>query len=85
MLQRIPIPAGALFALFSFDGDARVKPRTPATALVLPAATSSNGSRSELSPAARRLPPMLGDGVTAPTHLCLRAPSACKGSIAFYR
>lgn len=68
VLQRVPIPAGALFALFSFDGDVRVKPGTATTALVLPAATSSNGSGSELNPAARRLPPMLGDGVTVPTE-----------------
>ena len=83
-LQRIAIPAGARFALFSFSGDARVKPGGMATSFSLPDATSADGGGSELNPAARRLPPLLADGVTPATHLLLRAPSAVTGSIAFY-
>ncbi|NNM71279.1 hypothetical protein [Enterovirga aerilata] len=84
-LVRVPIPAGARFALFSFDGSFRAKPGVAATTFALPTATTGDGSGSELEPAARRIPPFLADGTTAPTHLCLRAPAACKGSLAFYR
>lgn len=83
-LLRVPIPAGATFAVFSFDGDFRAKVGVATTALALPTATSADGSGSELSPAARAIPAKLGDGATAPTHICLRAPAACNGSIAFY-
>lgn len=83
-LARVPIPAGARFVNLSFDGDVRAKLGVATTALALPTATSSDGSGSELNPAARRIPPKLGDGTTSPTHLCLRAPAACKGSLAFY-
>ncbi len=81
---RVPIPATAQFVVFSFDGDFRAKPGTVTTSLDLPAATTSDGSGSELNPAARRIPPKLADGTTTPTHLVLRAPTACKGSLSFY-
>lgn len=84
MLVRIAIPAGARFVLASFDGAFRVKPGTVSTTLTLPAASTGNGSGSELNPGARRIPDLLADGSTVPTHLCLRAPFACKGSLAFY-
>lgn len=83
-LARIAIPGGARFVLCSFDGLFRVKPGTATTTLTLPAATSVEGSGSELSPSARRIPERLADGTSIPTHLCLRAPAACKGSLAFY-
>ena len=83
-LLRVPIPAGAAYAVFAFDADFRAKLGVSSTGLTLPAATSSDGSGSELSPAARAIPAKLGDGTTAPTHICLRAPAACKGSISFY-
>lgn len=83
-LVRIPIPAGAQFVLFSVDGDFRAKPGISTTSLTLPAASTSDGSGSELNPAARRIPATLADGNTVPTHLVLRAPVACKGSLAFY-
>ena len=84
VLARIAIPGGARFVLCSFDGYVRIKPGTVTTALALPAATSIDGSGSELNPSARRIPERLADGATIPTHLCLRAPAACKGSLAFY-
>ncbi|NNM75081.1 hypothetical protein [Enterovirga aerilata] len=83
-LVRVPIPAGARFALFSFDGDFRLRLGVSNTTFALPSATSTNGTGSILNPAARRIPETLGDGTTVPTHLCLRAPAACKGSIEFY-
>lgn len=83
-LQRVPIPPNAKIAVFSFDGEFRAKLGVLATALPLPAASSSDGSGSELSPAARTIPAKLGDGTTVPTHICLRAAAACKGSISFY-
>lgn len=83
-LVRVAIPPGATFCLFSFDADFRVKIGVVTTTLTLPSASSSDGSGSELSPAARAIPAKLPDGNTVPTHLCLRAPTACKGSISFY-
>lgn len=83
-LVRVPIPAGATFVLLAFDGDVRAKLGVATTQLALPGATTADGSGSELNPAARRIPAKLGDGATSPTHLCLRAPAACKGSLAFY-
>lgn len=83
-LARVAIPSGARFVLASFDGAFRVKPGTASTVLTLPSASTSNGTGAELNPGARRIPELLGDGVTVPTHLCLRAPFACKGSLAFY-
>jgi len=83
-LVRIAIPTGARFVLASFDGIFRVKPGTVSTPLTMPVASTGNGSGSELNPGARRIPDLLADGTTVPTHLCLRAPSACKGSLAFY-
>ena len=83
-VRRVPIPAGKRFAVFSFDGSFRLKLGTIVTDLVLPSATTTDGSGSVLNPAARRLPPRLPDNVTIATHLILRAPSACKGSIEFY-
>lgn len=84
MLVRVTIPSGARFVLASFDGAFRARPGTASTVLTLPVASTSNGAGSELNPGARRIPEFLGDGVTVPTHLCLRAPFACKGSLAFY-
>lgn len=83
-LQRIAIPAGQRFAIFSFDGDVRVMIGTSSTSFSLPASSTDDGSGSVLNPGARRVPAKLADGVTTPTHLVLRAPSACKGSIEFY-
>lgn len=83
-LLRVPLPAGAQFVLFSLDNDVRAKLGTVAASFSLPIATSTDGSGSELNPAARRIPATLADGTTVPTHLLLRAPSACKGSLSFY-
>lgn len=83
-LVRIPIPTGAKFVVLSFDADVRAKLGVVTTALALPTATTADGSGSELNPAARRIPLKLGDGTTAPTHVCLRAPATTKGSLAFY-
>lgn len=84
VLVRIALPAGARFVLFSFDGPFRAKPGTVATPLSLPSSSTADGSGSELNPGGRRIPERLVDGTTVPTHLCLRAPAACKGSLAFY-
>lgn len=83
-LLRVAIPAGATFCVFSFDADFRAKIGVVTTNLALPAASTTDGSGSELSPAARAIPIKLGDGTTTPTHICLRAPAACKGSISFF-
>lgn len=83
-LLRVPLPAGAQFVLFSLDNDFRAKLGIVAASFSLPTATSTDGSGSELNPAARRIPATLADGTTVPTHLLLRAPSACKGSLSFY-
>ena len=45
--------------------------------LTLPAATVTDGSGSALNPGVRRLP-------AAATHLCLRAATACKGSLEYW-
>jgi hypothetical protein len=76
-LARIAIPTGARFVALSFDADVRVKPGTSDTSLALPATSSAEGAGSALNPALRRLP-------ASATHLCLRAPAACKGSLEFW-
>lgn len=83
-LQRVAIPAGRRFAIFSFDGDVRVLIGTSASSFDLPTATTTDGSGSILNPGARRFPVTLRDGTTQPTHLILRAPAGCTGSIEFY-
>ncbi len=83
-LLRVAIPAGATFCVFSFEADFRAKLGLVGTTLTLPSSSTSDGSGSELSPAARAIPAKLGDGTTTPTHICLRAAAACKGSISFY-
>lgn len=83
-IQRITIPSGAAFVVFSFDGDFRAKIGVVGTDLTLPSASTSNGSGSELNPAARRVPAVLGDGSTVPTHIVLRSASAQTGSLSFY-
>lgn len=83
-LVRVQIPQGKRFFVMSFDGDVRLKIGTNTTSFTLPTASTSNGSGSILNPQARRIPPRLADSVTIPTHLILRAPVACKGSIEFY-
>jgi hypothetical protein len=75
-LARIAIPSGARFVAMSFDGDVRVKPGLIDTTLTLPLTTEA-GTGSALNPALRRLP-------EAATHLCLRAPAACVGSLEFW-
>ncbi|WP_062110977.1 hypothetical protein [Aureimonas sp. AU40] len=79
----VPLPESARFALFSFDGHVRVRLGTKTTSLSDPR-TTSDGSGAEWNPAARRIPEFLPDGVTRPTHLCLRAPAATVGSVSFY-
>lgn len=76
-LVRIPVPTGARFVALSFDGDVRAKAGLVDTVLALPAATVTDASGSALNPALRRLPP-------AATHLCLRSPAACRGSLEFW-
>ena len=78
-LVRVPIPAHASFVLFSFDGDVRAKVGTAETSFALPTVTSADGTGSILNPGARRIP-----DDPAATHVCLRAPATCKGSIEFY-
>lgn len=82
VLVHLAIPVGATFAVFSFDGDVRIKPGTAATTFDLPLATSSSGTGSELNPSARRL--TAPAGAAAFTHLCLRAASPCTGSVGFF-
>ena len=81
---RVAIPDGKRFVVFSFDGDFRAAVGINTTELVLPTGTSTSGGGSVLNPQARRLPRFMADGSTVVTHLILRAPSACKGSIEFY-
>lgn len=83
-LQRVAIPLEARFVLASFDGDVRLRVGLADTTFSLPTVTSGNGNGSELNPSARRIPAALGGGAV-PTHLVLRAPQACRGSLAFYR
>ncbi|KAB0680296.1 hypothetical protein [Aureimonas leprariae] len=82
-LLRLPIPVEARFAVFSFDGDVRVRLGDAATIVALPAATSQTGSGGELNPVARRISPRQGEAAPA-THICMRAPAACTGSVSFY-
>lgn len=65
-LALVPIPTGAQFVVFSFDGDFRAKLGVNATTLVLPAATTTTGVGSELNPSARRIPAKLGMAVPRP-------------------
>lgn len=74
-LLRVAVPAGARFVALSFDGDVRVKAGLIDTALTLPLTT--DGAGSVLNPGTRRLPP-------AATHLCLRAATACRGSLEYW-
>lgn len=84
-MTRIPIPAEARFAVFSFDGDIRMKLGDAATIFALPVVTSSGGEGSELNPQARRLRQLSSAAPAAgATHICLRAPQACSGSVSFY-
>lgn len=76
-LLRLAIPAGARFVSLSFDGDIRVKAGLVDTGLTLPTTTATDGTGSALNPGVRRLP-------AAATHLCLRAVSACKGSLEYW-
>lgn len=80
----VPLPAGARYVVLSFSGDVRVKLGTGGTVVGSGAASTGDGSGAEWNPAARRIPATLADGATVPTHLCLRAPAACRGSLAFY-
>lgn len=77
----VPIPPGALFAVFSFDGDIRVKLGGAATAFSWPDTPTLDGTGSELNPTARRLP----EEHAAMTHLCILSGVACTGSVSFYR
>lgn len=83
-LTRLPVPEKARFALFSFDGNVRVRFGGPTTTLTLPVATSGDGQGSELNPVARRLAPIAAEGAPLATHICLRAAAACSGSVSFY-
>lgn len=76
-LVRIPIPTGARHAIFSFNGDFRVKMGAAGDSFALPTATSSNGRGSSLNPNARRIP-------ETATHILLRSPYSCIGAIEFY-
>ena len=76
-LLRVAIPAGARFVSLSFDADIRVKAGLVDTVLALPLASATDGAGSALNPGVRRLP-------LAATHLCLRAPGACKGSLEYW-
>ena len=80
---RLAIPAGARFAVFSFEGHVRVRLGTASATLDAVTATL-DGSGAEWNPAARRIPSRLGDGVTRPTHILLRAPAATQGTVTFY-
>ena len=71
------VPAGARYAVFSFDGDVYVKFGTNSVAASVPAASAGTGAGSVLNPTQRRIP----DGVT---HIALVATDARKGSISFY-
>lgn len=83
-LTRIAVPTGARFAVFSFDGDVRVKLGDASTALALPSASTTTGSGSELNPSVRRIAALQGREAAAVTHVCLIAPTACTGSLSFY-
>lgn len=83
-LVRLAIPAEARFALFSFDGDVRVRFGDASTSLALPSVTSGDGLGSEFNPVARRFAPLSGEGGPTASHICLRAPAACAGSVSFY-
>ena len=77
--QAHPVPAGAEYVLFSFDGDVYVRFGASASVTAsVPGASAVSGDGSELNPAARRLP--LGT-----THVALVADAARKGSLSFYK
>jgi hypothetical protein len=76
--QARPVPAGAQYVVFSFDGDFYARfGESAATAAAVPGASATNGQGSELNPAARRIPAGL-------THIALIADAPRKGSLAFY-
>lgn len=78
----VAIPVGARFVLFSFTGDVRVRIGTNAT--VVTDGTTTDGTGGELNPSARRIPGLLADGTSAPTHINLRSGVAVDGSLSFY-
>lgn len=81
----IPIPAGAGYVIFSFDGDFRAKVGLTGTTIAEPSATTTDGSGSDLNPSARQIPKLMPDNVTVPTHIKLFATAARKGSLSLYR
>jgi len=76
-LYRHPVPAGARFVHFSFDGDFLARAGGVTDSIAVPTATATTGLAGELNPAARRL---LGGA----THILLISETARKGSLAFY-
>jgi hypothetical protein len=72
-----PVPAGASYVVFSFDGDVFVRFGVAGVAASVPGASATSGGGSVLNPSQRRLP----DGIT---HIALIATEARKGSLSFY-
>lgn len=77
-LTRVPIPAGATVALFSFNADIWAKFGQAADSISVPSATSTTGTAPEFNPANRDIP-------AGATHVLIIAESAAKGSLSFYR
>ena len=79
----VPLPAGARFAVFSFDADVRARLGLETGSLTWPSTTSNSGAGGELNPAVRRIPLSLSGGAAA-THICLVSQTGCTGSVSFY-
>lgn len=76
--QRHAIPAGAAFVLFSSSGDFRAKYGDASVVAAIAGGAVTDGSASELNPAARALP----EGVT---HISMIAPATATVTLSFYR
>lgn len=77
VMELHPLPAGAAYLVFSLDGDFFAKFGTSSVVAALPMASTSDGSGSELNPAARRVP-------AGATHVALIASQAATGSLSVY-
>lgn len=96
--QEIPCPAGANYAVFSFNGDIwafyvggagspgglGAPYYNSAATAAIPAATTTTGVGSELNPTARYIGGLNSDGSREVNSISLIAPADTLGSILFY-
>lgn len=73
----VPVPAGARYVAYSFDGDFWAKAGTSTITAAIPGATTTDGTGAVLNPTQRRIP----DGIT---HLALIASAARLGTLSFW-